>query len=237
MRLNACLASPAVCALVMAGLVVLAGCWGMGDYRAAMQGTVAVNPDQFKVDPAAYPRFHIRDRFTPPPTIELPDKKTFIAEQEESRKNWRPAMGIPPLSDTAYWRQRDESFYNDRLETFQPVEILPDDVWQVTHHIGDRFLIYSEQYQERECRRVTERAKRTGASGDGGRIDRNGKCLGLPDLYHIFINAGGDVAGGWKLLRNPERVVFANDRRVVLEGERPVDGWGRQPLFMKMQDK
>lgn len=208
----------------------------MADYRAAMEGNVAINPDQYKVASSAYPRFHVRERFTPPPTASFGDKESFIAKQEEARKGWRPnpAMRLPPLSDTVYWRQRDEQLYEDRIEAFQPVDIFPDDVWQVTHRIGDRLLIYSEEYEDRECRRVTERAKRTGAAGDAGRIDPNGKCHSLRHLYHIFINQQGEVSGGWKLLKNPELVVFASDRRLVLEPSAPTEGWGPQPLFVNV---
>ena len=221
----------------MAGLLILCGCWGMADYRAAIEGKVAINPDEYKVDPATYPRFQVKERFTPPPRSSLSDKEAFIAKQEASRRGWRPnpALGLQPLSDTSYWRQKDELIYRIMQERVQPVDILPDDVWQVTHRVGDRLLIYSEAYEERECRRVTEHAKRYGAAGDAGRMDRNGKCHWLLDLYHVFINQQGDVAGGWKLLRNPERVVFSSDRRVLLEPDGAAEGWGPQPLFVKTQ--
>ena len=218
----------AVNVCLIACVVALSGCWSMADYRAAAEGKVAVAPDQYKVDPDTYPPFQVKERFTPPPTLLFPDKETFIAQQEVSRKNWHPdrTLHLPPLSDKVYWRQRDEAFYYDLLGTSQPVDILPEDVWRVTHRVGNRLLIYSEEYQERECRRVTERAKRFGGMGSAGRIDRNGKCHSLPALYHIFINEEGEVVGGWTLLNN-------RNHRVVLEPESPNDGWGPQPLFVK----
>jgi hypothetical protein len=242
MRLLMRIRFAAMDSFALAGLLALSGCWGMADYRAAIEGKVAINPDEYKVDPATYPKFHLRERFKPPPTSTLPDKETFLAKREASRQEAlragrRLSSTLPPLSDSTYWRQRDEWFYQDSLERFQPVEILPEDVWQVTHRIGERLLIYSQDYEERECRRITERAKRVGLEGDAGRIDRNGKCHWLRHLYHVFINAQGDVVGGWKLLYNPEVVVFASDRRVLLEAEGSTEGWGPQPLFLKAQDK
>ena len=100
--------------------VVLIGCYGMGDYRAAQRGEVAVNPSKYEVDPSTYPTFSTLRAVTPPPTFVLPDKETFLAKQKAQRdeaypRGWRPARQLPPLDGSdAAWRERDGQFYEGR---------------------------------------------------------------------------------------------------------------------------
>src|SRR5213592_1213986 len=69
------------------------------------------------------------------------------------------------------------------------VSIGPTDVWRRSHRIGDRLLIHSDEYQERQCRYELDLAKRGRyPSGGVGRINRMGKCEFNQYLYHIFIN-------------------------------------------------
>jgi len=113
---------------------------------------------------------------------------------------------------------------------YRTAPIEPTDSWRVTHRIGERLLIYSEQYEQRQCQYEITQAT---APGDVGRIDRHGQCRSAPYLYYLFITADGEVRG-WKLLKNPQRVVLARDRRLSPDAEEGTsDGWGRQPLFRR----
>src|SRR5437016_3411230 len=105
----------------------------------------------------------------PPPrvdTIAAPDRSGYINPDE---------FLVESNSYPAYAAQY-------RVEVPPPVfryrtgPIETTDSWKVTHRIGDRFLIYSEDYQQRQCRYDIEQAKLIGTPGDVGQIDRHGSC-------------------------------------------------------------
>ena len=107
-----------------------------------------------------------------------------------------------------------------------PIEVT--DVWRVTHRIGDRLLIYSTDYENRECVLL----QRTAIGLDkGGRGFFDSRCI-PHRLFEIFIRADGTVAGGWQTLYNSERVIFASDRLIRFNPPNNVEDWGLQPLFV-----
>jgi len=109
------------------------------------------------------------------------------------------------------------------------VSIEPTDTWRVTHQVGDVFLIYSDTYNDRQCRMLAA-IEPNGMAG--GFIGRWGSTCHSDHLYHIPITLDGTVRNGWKLLYNPKRFGFARDRYINMQIDpaTPSD-WGPQPLF------
>lgn len=94
-------------------------------------------------------------------------------------------------------------------------DILPADVWIVTHRVGERLVIYSESYQARQGKYLS------------GRDD-----FVSPYLYHLFIDSRGRVDRGWLILKNPKTVAFASNRYVLIDPkQRETPGWPDEPLF------
>lgn len=112
------------------------------------------------------------------------------------------------------------------------IEILPTDIWHVTHGIGDRSLIQSEAFQDRVCRYLFSLPP---AGTWGGRLIRAENRCEADYLYGIWIDSNGRVTGGWVLLHNPRMVLFSYDRRIVLRPDNPqLQGWDPQPVFERM---
>lgn len=113
---------------------------------------------------------------------------------------------------------------------FVMVTIEPTDIWKVTHAVGETYLIYSEAYNDRQCRYLA----RIAPSGyAGGFISRwGGSTCQASHLYHIAITPDGTVRGGWKLLYNPKRFLLARDRYINMQIDPATPAnWGPQPLF------
>ena len=223
--------------LIWVSLSLLAGCYGMGDYRAAEQGKVAVDPRSLRVDSAQYPRYRPTQNFTAPPTRALPSEDDYLAENERQREEarrqgWRPARSLPSLDDKQAWRSRDRAVYQRQKQNAQPVEILSSDDWYVSHVVRDAYLIHSPSFQDRQCRSIAARAP-------DGRLDLMGidrrtfpeRCT-YEYTYHIFIRADGTVVGGWKLISDNS---WESNRRTVMDIDpTAAKAWGPQPQFMKM---
>jgi hypothetical protein len=221
-----------------AGLLsLLAGCYGMGDYRAAEQGKVAVDPRSLQVDSAKYPRFRLAQNLAPPPIRTLPSEEDFLAQREREReearrRGWRPARSLPALDDKQAWQKLYRAEYQRQKTNVQPVEILSSDEWYVSHVVGDFYLIHSPSFQDRQCRSIAARAI-------DGRLDVMGidrrtfpeKCI-YEYTYHIPIRPDGTVVGGWKLIRDN---TFEFNRRTILEIDPgAAKAWGVQPIFKKV---
>jgi hypothetical protein len=102
--------------------------------------------------------------------------------------------------------------YDKNFKSRYPmVDILPSDEWVVRHRVGNSFLIVSPTYDERQCKSLLARGPGAGCfkSSLGDRYHSD-------YLYGIFITPDGRIAGGWKLLKNPERVVLSSERRTHL---------------------
>lgn len=76
------------------------------------------------------------------------------------------------------------------------VPIYPSDTWRVTHIFANRYLIESDNYNERECRLMAKKH-------DDGYVNPFGNCLRQHD-YAVFITTSGEVSGGWQLLPGPQ---------------------------------
>ena len=116
-------------------------------------------------------------------------------------------------------------------EGFPMASIEPTDTWRVTHKVGDLFLIYSDTYNDRQCRSLVEYGP-----GAGGFVRPWGSRCHSHYLHHISVSRDGTVRsgknGGWMLLYNPEKFIFSRDRYINLQIDpaTPPD-WGPQPLF------
>lgn len=117
---------------------------------------------------------------------------------------------------------------------FPMVPIEQSDTWKVTHKINDDlFLIYSESYNERQCRYLADALPRGMAGGHVGIFSNN---CDADYLYQIPITLDGTVKGNWKLFYNPKRFIFSRDRYVNMQIDQAnVEEWGPQPLFMPVQ--
>jgi hypothetical protein len=103
--------------------------------------------------------------------------------------------------------------------------ILPSETWSVRFRVGELYLIYSEEYQNRLC---IERARRPGAAFRS----RGAECLVSLYFAHIWIASDGTIAGGWKQIKNPEQILLKDDRREIMDADRRFDAdWGPQPFF------
>ena len=80
--------------------------------------------------------------------------------------------------------------------TVEMVPINPSDTWHVTHLFANRYLIESDEYNDRECRLMAKKHQ-------DGYINPWGKCLRQHD-YTIFVTLSGEVSGGWQLLPGPQ---------------------------------
>lgn len=152
----------------------------------------------------------------PPANIENPD--TYRVDSANY-----PAYRIKERFEPPRWKVGAvQSKY-----TMAPIE--PTDVWKVTHQVGDVFLIYSDTYNDRQCRLLASMAPSGRA---GGFIGRWGSACHPDRLYHIPITLNGKVKSGWKLLYNPKRVIFSRHRYIDMQIDpTTAEGWGGQPLF------
>jgi len=108
--------------------------------------------------------------------------------------------------------------------TMPPLE--PDDEWLVRYKVGELYLIHSEGYQERVCRAYAK------LSGSGFGLSSAERCSYSPFFLHVWITPAGEVAGGWRPMKNTAGILLADDRKEVMFADRRFDGdWGPQPLF------
>lgn len=76
--------------------------------------------------------------------------------------------------------------------TVEMVPIDSSDTWYVTHIFAGRYLIQSDEYNERECRFLANRHQ-------GGYVNPFGTCKRDYD-YAIYVTPSGEITGGWQLL-------------------------------------
>lgn len=86
------------------------------------------------------------------------------------------------------------------------VPILPSDKWKVTHVFRGRYLIQSDEYNERQCRLLA-------SEGGYGGYSQLGRFCSPRHFFAIYISPEGSVSGGWELFR-------------------AVGGWGRKEMYM-----
>jgi hypothetical protein len=156
---------------------------------------------------------------TPPTNIENPDRYRVDSASYPTfhvRERFKPPL----------WKEG----------SFEMVLIEASDIWKVTHKVGEKaFLIYSESYNDRQCRYLADVLPRGMAGGHIGIITK--RC-DADYLYHIPVNLDGTVIGNWKLLYNPKRFIFARDRYIDMQIDRTaVGGWSKQPLFVPQHKK
>lgn len=140
-----------------------------------------------------------------------------------------PTFKVKQRFDPPRWR-------SPGVESKYPmISIEPTDIWKVTHKVGDVLLIYSDTYNDRQCRLLVKYGR-----GAGGSIPVWGSKCHSHYLYHIPVSHDGTVRnggdGGWKLLYNPEKFIFSRDRYINMQIDptTPPD-WGPQPLFEPTQ--
>ena len=115
-----------------------------------------------------------------------PDSKPKIVDPERFKVDpskypkFRLAEEFDPPSPASDW---DPKYQWKHIM----VSILPSDIWIVRHDVADRYIVMSESYNRRQCAREQKFAE----------------CY----LYGVFLTKQRQVSGGWKLLRNPDRVV------------------------------
>ena len=79
--------------------------------------------------------------------------------------------------------------------TVEMVPIDPTDTWHVTHIFAGRYLIQSDEYNERECRLMAKKRQ-------DGFVNIFGACKRDHD-YAIYVTPTGEMSGGWQLLPGP----------------------------------
>ncbi|MBI3343704.1 MAG: hypothetical protein HY028_02345 [Gammaproteobacteria bacterium] len=104
------------------------------------------------------------------------------------------------------------------------VEVRKEEIWKITHVIGSRYIIQSDEYNERQCQYLNSLGK-----GTGGFVNIFGVCLSDYD-YGIYITADGKVNGGWELLPS-DRIMGANRYMYMHWEETKNEGWPRGVVF------
>lgn len=129
---------------------------------------------KYKVSSSSYPVYHT---------------KTKVQTPQRVNRKW--------TDETIAWQPRDNFFisgYHDIERTL----ILPTDKWKVTYKIGETFIIESDDYNERICRRFDKAYPNNGHPGANGWVNILGVCsLGEHQKLGIFIDKEGRIAGGW----------------------------------------
>lgn len=156
-------------------------------------------------------------RAAPPSNIEDPDK--YLVDSAEYPTYRAKQRFDPPKKKIGAVESE-----------FAMVVIEPADIWKVTHLVDKMYLIYSEAYNDRQCRYLASIAPSGYA---GGFISRwGGSTCQASNLYHIAISPDGTVRGGWKQLYNPKRFLLPRDRYINMQIDpSQVADWGPQPLF------
>ena len=209
--------------LITFALLILSGCMGMGDYQAAEQGVASIDPRKIEVNPDLYPTYSVTNRFSPPRSYKIPSKEDYFKKREAERIGWNPHPSLPRVEDKEAWRAIDESSYSDLMKRSKWAEILPSDVWRVTYVYKGLYLVYSEQYQKRECERELQ-FKHTDAYLE------NGECHHIK-RFLIYLKPSGEVAGGFKILNRDS--VFASQRRMPMEPDHTQDNQWNEMVHFK----
>lgn len=106
--------------------------------------------------------------------------------------------------------------------TVEMVQIYPSDTWRVTHVFAGRYLIESDDYNDRECRLMAK-------NHQDGYVNPWGKCLRQHD-YAIYITPKGEISGGWQLLPGPQ--LWGSSRYTYLSYAPEKDaGWPTGAIF------
>jgi hypothetical protein len=93
-----------------------------------------------------------------------------------------------------------------------PIEmtnILPTDVWVVTHVFKGLYMIESDEYQNRQCRfKLVSAGMGAKQNVDGGGMTSFSKTCTSAHLFAIYVDTTGKISGGWELLPGPN-ILFA----------------------------
>lgn len=105
------------------------------------------------------------------------------------------------------------------------IPISPSDTWRVTHVFADRYLIESDEYNERECRFLAKNYPRA----NDAYVNIFGSCLRQHN-YAIFVTPSGEISGGWQLLPGPQLVLSARYTYLSYAPEKNA-GWPMGAVF------
>lgn len=109
--------------------------------------------------------------------------------------------------------------------TVEMTQIYPSDTWHVTHVFAGKYLIESDEYNERECRFL---AKNYPEKNDAN-VNIFGTCKRQHD-YAIFVISNGEISGGWQLL--PGSQLGGSNRYTYLSyAPEKNSGWPPGPIF------
>lgn len=111
------------------------------------------------------------------------------------------------------------------LLQFVMVEIHGEDEWHVSHVIGNRYVIQSPQYNERQCRYLNSLS-----AGSGRLVNIFGRCLRWHD-YGIYITSTGKIDGGWEFLPS-DRIGGANRYMHMSWSPEKNSGWPADEMFI-----
>jgi hypothetical protein len=120
-------------------------------------------------------------------------------------------------------RRLSPPFYGKQVT--ETVDIHESDVWKVTHKVEDRFIIQSDEYNERQCRFLDKRYQGV----RGGFVNLLGICL-RDYGYGIYITPKGEIDGGWELL--PHRLGGANRYMYMFWHPAKNEGWPKGVIFI-----
>ncbi len=138
--------------------------------------------------------------FNPPRQGLYEDPDKYKVSSSENIRYRTKSTFSPPR-----WR------YGNMVSSTEMPDILPSDIWVVTHRFRDRLIIYSATYQARQTANTSYQ-------------------------YHLFIDSSGRVNSGWLLLHNPKAVLLARDRFTIMDPKQSeTDGWPDEILFVEVK--
>lgn len=117
--------------------------------------------------------------------------------------------------------------------TLEMAEILPTDVWKVTHVFRGKYMIESTQFENKQCNLnlgPSILGTRQNPAG-GGTTWLSRTCQRAYD-YVIYITPDGQVAGGWELLPGPGKILEARNTYLSPSPEKTAL-WPRNFSFVK----
>lgn len=100
------------------------------------------------------------------------------------------------------------------------------DLWIVRYRFNEFYLIFSESYNERQCRLLIDSGKNVGIAH---KSPLTGKCSSYY-FYCIVVDMKGNVTNGWKLVHNSD-VVSSSRSQNFQPFSRPIGEWGNAPQF------
>jgi hypothetical protein len=167
--------------------------------------------------------------FLPPPNMRVAQPEVLEAPADISTVNpqtfprYKSKAGVTP-----------PPWVIGSVTGFPMAGIETSDEWRVTHKVGDIFLIFSEAYQYRQCKKLFE----YGPNAERGMVGLNGECKRAMYLYHVAITPSGEVINGWVLIPNPDALVSGPAYSISSnpQSKSAIEKlWGVQPLFARQE--